>query len=124
MIITGFIWLFSCIGAAIVASNKGRDGMGWFLIGAILGPIGFILSLVVAGNEENLQNSAIESGQFKTCEYCAELVKAQAKICKHCGKDFPSKPDQAIASNHLHKQDPKVYSAPKETKSEWDGKWF
>lgn len=26
--------------------------------------------------------------QFKECQFCAELVKANAKVCKHCGRDL------------------------------------
>lgn len=89
MIYAIFILAMCGIGAAIVASNKGRSGFGWLLIGFLLGPIGFILSLVVSKNTAVLEESAVLSGESRKCPYCAELVKTEAKICKHCGKDLP-----------------------------------
>jgi hypothetical protein len=41
-------WILFGVVTAVVASNKGRDGCGWFLLGVLLGPFGFILSLVVS----------------------------------------------------------------------------
>jgi hypothetical protein len=41
------IWLLFGVVTAVVATNKGRNGCGWFLLGVPLGPFGFILSLVV-----------------------------------------------------------------------------
>lgn len=29
-----------------------------------------------------------ESSNLVTCPYCAELVKAEAVVCKHCGRDI------------------------------------
>jgi len=38
------IWLLFGIVSAVVASNKGRSGCGWFALGVLLGPFGFILA--------------------------------------------------------------------------------
>ncbi|MEJ2032307.1 MAG: zinc ribbon domain-containing protein [Deltaproteobacteria bacterium] len=41
---------------------------------------------------ERLANSAIQeilkTNYRKECPACAEIVKTQAKVCKHCGKEF------------------------------------
>ena len=84
------IWLLFGVVTAVVASNKGRNGLGWFFLGMLLGPFGFILSLVVSKNEHAAEKEVLASGTMKKCPFCAELVKAEAKICKHCGKYFPS----------------------------------
>jgi hypothetical protein len=84
-----WLWLMCGIAAAIVASNKGRSGFGWFFLGFFLGPFGFILSLIVSKNATALEKSAIQSGAMKKCPFCAELVKVEAALCKHCGKELP-----------------------------------
>ena len=35
-----------------------------------------------------LEQRSMDSGENKKCPDCAELIKMQAKICKHCGKKF------------------------------------
>jgi len=83
------IWLVCGVIAAIVATNKGRSGCGWFLVGVLLGPFGFILALVVSRNESKAEKRSIQSGELKKCPHCAELVKREAVVCKHCGRDLP-----------------------------------
>ncbi len=84
------LWLFLSIVAGIIAGNKGRSGFGFFLLAALLSPlIGIIAALIASENRDAVEEKQVNSGINKKCPFCAELVKAEAKICKHCGKDFP-----------------------------------
>lgn len=100
--------LIACgIAAGIVASNKGRSVGGWAFIGVILGPVGVLMALVVARNEVELEARAIASGESRQCPHCAELIKAQATTCKHCGKDIEPMPaPQPKVPEQIELEDP------------------
>ena len=82
---------------AVVAANKGRDWVIWFLVGLFLGPFGLILAIVTSKNESTFESDAINSGHMKKCPFCAELVKFDANFCKHCGKELPIVERAAVA---------------------------
>ncbi|BFL82429.1 hypothetical protein L5M43_05130 [Shewanella sp. SW36] len=78
-------WLILAILVGVYANTKGRSGVGFFLLAVILSPlIGFIIALVISPVKGVIEANAIQSGDMKKCPDCAELVKAEAKICKHC----------------------------------------
>jgi DNA-directed RNA polymerase subunit RPC12/RpoP len=79
--LSGFlIWIGLAIATGIVANSKGRDGIGWFFIGLI--PIvGLVIALVASKDGPNRLE--------KQCPFCAEFIKIEAKVCKHCGRDLP-----------------------------------
>lgn len=52
------LWLVCGFISAVIASNKGRSGGGWFLIGVLLGPLGIILALVVSKEQESVLRRA------------------------------------------------------------------
>jgi DNA-directed RNA polymerase subunit RPC12/RpoP len=37
---------------------------------------------------ESMSSNSIESGDTIECPYCAERIKAKAKICRYCGKEL------------------------------------
>src|SRR4051794_31053835 len=72
------------IGAAIgayAAQKKGFSVVGGVIGGLLLGPLAFLLffvSGIVSTNE-----------QQRKCPFCAEWIRPEASICKHCHKEVP-----------------------------------
>jgi hypothetical protein len=69
---------------AYIAKSKGRP-FGLFLFyGLMLGPIAIIHALVMKGETGTAQGGH----GSKNCPYCAETIKQEAIVCRHCGRDL------------------------------------
>lgn len=96
------ILLFQAVACAvlsgIVASNKNRDPTGWGVLGFLFGLFGLIAAVAVGEVEEtqsSSQKSQVSSTREfdpdeheKRCPMCAEYIKLEARLCKHCEHEF------------------------------------
>jgi phosphotransferase system glucose/maltose/N-acetylglucosamine-specific IIC component len=79
------IYIVFAILVGVYANSKGRSGFGFFLIAALLSPlIGFVIAVVISPISSKVEQNALDVGDMKKCPSCAELVKTEAKLCKHC----------------------------------------
>jgi hypothetical protein len=84
MILT--LWLLCGLVSSVVAINKGRSGCGWFMLGIMLGPLGFALTLLVPPNRAAIEEHALKAGDLKMCQHCARLISSDATTCGFCGE--------------------------------------
>ena len=78
-------WVALCFVAGAIASIKGRSSVGFFFLSLVLSPlIGIIAALIAKPNEEKVEKSKIEEGNSKKCPFCAEIIKAEAKVSRYC----------------------------------------
>lgn len=83
-------WFVFSIVVAIIADSRGRSGMGYFFISMLLTPvIGGILALALPNLSSSppvtADGEAISTSTHVRCPDCRELVRADARKCKHCG---------------------------------------
>jgi hypothetical protein len=64
---------------AMIARSKGRDFLLWWFYGSAL----FIVAL---------PHALMMGSIHRRCPFCAEEVKRQASVCRHCGRDLPPPP--------------------------------
>ena len=72
---------------AYIAQTKGKSFGTWYVYGILLLPIALIHSLVVEKDIAEMEARALSEGN-KKCPCCAELVKREAIICKHCRSEL------------------------------------
>jgi hypothetical protein len=86
LIIAVFIGLIQ----AYVAKSKGHSFAAWWLFGAAFFIVAFPCSLFLKQNTETLEREKLDSGGYRKCSFCAELVKSEATVCRFCGRGLGS----------------------------------
>lgn len=80
---------------AAYAERKGRSYWGFFALSGLCLPIGLAAALIATPSQESI----VLTSNLVKCEFCAEYIKREAKICKHCGKEVSVKPISDIQKN-------------------------
>ena len=80
-----FFWLALSVAVGFYASSRGRSGVLWFFVGVVLTPLLAFVFCAVFDNKANPMPKPPSSDTHVKCPDCAELVLAQARVCKHCG---------------------------------------
>ena len=83
------LWVGLSVVIAAMAHNRGRSGFGWFWLSLLISPLVALIAVLVAGeHKEAIDGRALADGTMRKCPQCAELVRVEAKICKHCRSDI------------------------------------
>lgn len=80
---------------AKIAQSKGYSFGKWWFYGFLLFIVAIIHAFVLkpktastAANEGGNTANTLSAEGTKKCPYCAETIKAEAKICRFCGKEL------------------------------------
>ena len=91
------LWILFAIAGAAILSRYNKSGTGC-LLGLLLGPIGLIIAWTMRDSAKIDEGKSLraapvaaslptESRVERECPFCAELILAKARVCKHCGKE-------------------------------------
>jgi len=93
MTVTGVVitWILCGLIAGAIGASRNVGFLLHALIGFLFGPVGIITAVLFKPTDEDAFKNRGEASGLVKCPYCAELVKAEAKICKHCRSDLLSR---------------------------------
>ena len=84
------VWFLCGIIAGTIGEWRRVGFVLHFLIGILFGPIGILTAFLFRPTDEERYRSDGTSSGLTKCPYCAEYVKVEARICKHCRSELPA----------------------------------
>lgn len=73
---------------ATIGYLKGKRFLIWWIYGTLVFIVALPASILMKKDITALERRQLRSGHMKRCAYCAELIRAEARVCKHCGREF------------------------------------
>ena len=84
-------WLIFSFVVMAIAEARGRSVWSFFWLSLLASPlIALIVLVVTPPTREQAERLAMRGGDSKRCPHCAELVKREALVCKHCHVAIPA----------------------------------
>ena len=80
---------------AFIAKNKGYNFFGWWIYGSLIFIIAFPHALLSKPNQQEIDKQNLAHG-MKKCPHCAEIIRGEAQICKHCNCDVSNVKTKSI----------------------------
>jgi len=90
---------------AMIAQRKGRSALLWWVFGVLLFIVALPASIIIKPLEAQPEG--------KKCQKCAEQIKEEAQICKHCGSDVASTDASPIEATVIQDEAEKEQSKEK-----------
>lgn len=87
----------------LIADRKGHSFFGWLFLGAFFALLFLPWAIVMAPNERELERRQVRAHRARWCPYCRELVRIEAFVCRHCGRDLPSIPEPPSGENPFYR---------------------
>ena len=91
VIVIVVLWVGLAVLVSLEAYRKGGSFIAGFGISLLLSPlIGLLLVAVHSPRKDVLDERAIKKGKAQRCPQCKEVVRADARVCRHCGNRLVS----------------------------------
>lgn len=94
------LFILACFAVitALVAHGKGRNALGWLILGFLFGPLSLLAVAVASPDRRKAEmkeiRAGLQSGQLRRCPACAEAIRREATRCTHCSAEIEALPPQ------------------------------
>lgn len=104
-IVSIIVWIFLSHAVGLYAKNKGFSYLSFVLLGLFLSPVtSFMFAFLYPENLKKIEEMKLDSGEYKRCDDCCELIRNSAIVCKHCGSLYES--DEDYQHSDIEDHDP------------------
>jgi hypothetical protein len=79
-------WLVMAVVTALIANSRGKSAGAWFAYSLLIWPVALVHVLLTPPTRDAVVARAQEQGR-RACPHCAEMIMAEAKVCRFCGRD-------------------------------------
>jgi hypothetical protein len=98
------LYLWAAMSAGWSAQKKGKNYTLFCLFGLLCPLVANVVASVMSPDEESKARSQLSTGVGRKCPYCAEIIKAEAQVCRFCRADLSPAPIPDVPGSR-HRRD-------------------